>query len=184
MPDVSILRVSASNCKRLPVTASVLLLLFSKNLVSVLAGFLHSCVSFAGVYQPDHLSANNGYFSNYSFLDNKNNSEDKFMNLSRLYRDCRWVAQSPPSPGEDTKTTQKLHHSCVCVSLLLKNTTQLQFVQHKDPQRTTTGRGLSLKRFPSFDVPLSMHPSLLTASQSLLASGHMTSYFSLFHPTM
>lgn len=85
MPGVSILRVSASNCERLPVTASVLLL-FSKNLVSVLAGFLHSCVSFAGVYQPDHLSANNGYFSNYSFLDDKNNSEDKFMNLSRLYR--------------------------------------------------------------------------------------------------
>lgn len=44
MPDVSILRVSASNCERLPVTASVLLLLFSKNLVSVLAGFLHSFV--------------------------------------------------------------------------------------------------------------------------------------------
>lgn len=44
MPDVSILPVSASNCARLPGTACVLLLLFFKKHVSVLAGFLHSFV--------------------------------------------------------------------------------------------------------------------------------------------
>lgn len=112
------------------------------------------------------------YFSYCSFIDNKNNSNDKFVNVTKVHSDCWWPSNI--CHLAKTKMTQKMYHSCICVSLLLKKMTQMKFVKHIYPQRPTTGLRLSFEPFLF----------IWKCIQSSLTSVHMNINCRLFRPTM